>query len=174
MNPEKTPKAIRKKICMLGAFAVGKTSLVRRFVEGYFDERYETTIGVKILKKQVVLGEDLHTLMIWDLHGDDEFQEVRPSYLRGASGYLLVVDGTRAGTLDVARRLHTRVLEHVGPVPFICLLNKSDLAAEWELDQGLSERLESQGWRTLNTSAATGEGVEQAFRDLAQAMEEDR
>ena len=163
---------IRKKICMLGAFAVGKTSLVRRFVEGYFDERYETTIGVKILKKQLRLDGVEHTLMIWDLHGDDEFQEVRASYLRGASGYLLVVDGTRAGTLDVARRLHERVLEHVGDVPFLCLLNKHDLTSEWELDEGLPQRLESQGWPTLVTSAATGDRVEQAFHDLARAMAE--
>ena len=163
---------IRKKICMLGAFAVGKTSLVRRFVEGYFDERYETTIGVKILKKELELDGALHTLMIWDLHGDDEFQVVRPSYLRGASGCLFVVDGTRAGTLDVARRLRERVLTHVGEVPCLCLLNKYDLTSEWELDDELRARLEEQGWLTRLTSAATGLGVEQAFSDLTRAMDE--
>ena len=165
---------IRKKICMLGAFAVGKTSLVRRYVEGYFEPRYETTIGVKILKRELEIRGEKYLLMIWDLHGDDEFQEVRASYLRGASGYLLVVDGTRAGTLDVARRLHERVLENVGEVPFLCLLNKDDLATDWELDEGLQARLEEQGWRTRRTSAATGDGVEAAFEELASAMVEDR
>ena len=163
---------MRRKICMLGAFAVGKTSLVRRFVEGYFDERYETTIGVRILKKELFLGGVNHTLMIWDLHGDDEFQAVRPSYLRGASGCLYVIDGTRAGTLDVARRLRERVLEHVGEVPSLSLLNKQDLTSEWELDEDMRERLDAQGWQTRLTSAATGVGVEEAFRDLALAMDE--
>lgn len=165
---------IRRKICMLGAFAVGKTSLVRRFVEGYFDERYETTIGVKILKKSVELDGQAQTLMIWDLHGDDEFQEVRASYLRGAAGILYVVDGTRAGTLDVARRLHQRVLDNVGDVPFLCLLNKQDLQDDWELDPGLPQRLEERGWSPRPTSAATGEGVEAAFDELARRMHEGR
>ena len=87
---------IRKKVCMLGAYAVGKTSLVMRFVKNVFSERYRTTIGVRIHKKELELDGRPFGLLLWDLHGDDEFQEVRDSYLRGAAGFLLVADGTRA------------------------------------------------------------------------------
>src|SRR5580700_10653949 len=91
---------LQKKICMLGSFSVGKTSLVRRFVESIFSDRYLTTVGVKIDKKVVqVNGQDV-TVMLWDLYGEDEFQKIRMSYLRGASGYLLVADGTRLATLE--------------------------------------------------------------------------
>ena len=90
---------IQKKICMLGGYAVGKTSLVSRYVSSMFSEKYMTTIGVKIDKKGVDTEKDRVELVIWDIYGQDDFQKVRMSYLRGASGYLLVLDGTRGGTL---------------------------------------------------------------------------
>jgi GTPase SAR1 family protein len=77
---------IQKKVCMLGSFSVGKTSLVRRFVESMFSDAYLTTVGVKIDKKPLqVEGNDL-TLMLWDIYGEDDFQKMRMSYLRGARG----------------------------------------------------------------------------------------
>ena len=79
-----------KKICMLGSFAVGKTSLVSQFVSSIFSDKYLSTVGVKVDRKSVsVKGQDV-TLMLWDLYGEDGFQRVQKSYLRGASGYLLV------------------------------------------------------------------------------------
>ena len=90
---------------MLGGFAVGKTSLVRRLVSGIFSEKYLTTVGVKIDQKTVtVQGKEL-LLVLWDLYGDDDYQKVRASYLQGSSGYILVIDGTRKETVDVAIRL---------------------------------------------------------------------
>ena len=84
---------IQKKICMLGAFAVGKTSLVAQYVSSLFSEKYLSTVGVKIDKKQLTVdGRDV-TLMLWDIYGQDDYQTVQPSQLRGMSGYLLVVDG---------------------------------------------------------------------------------
>jgi small GTP-binding protein len=84
----------QKKICMLGSFSVGKTSLVARYVSSVFSDKYLTTVGVKIDKKTVAVdGADV-TLLLWDIYGEDDFQKLRMSYLRGASGYLLVVDGT--------------------------------------------------------------------------------
>ena len=106
---------IQKKICMLGGFAVGKTSLVSRFVSSIFSDKYLTTVGVKIDKKPVsVDGRDV-TLMLWDIYGQDDFQTVQPSQLRGMAGYLLVVDGTRRATLDVARQLQAE--GHAGGRP---------------------------------------------------------
>ena len=99
---------IQKKVCMLGGFAVGKTSLVARFVRSIFSEKYLTTVGVKIDKKAVMAGDREVTLVLWDINGQDEFQDVQESYLRGMSGYLLVVDGTRRATLETAAKLRIK------------------------------------------------------------------
>lgn len=161
---------IRKKVCMLGAFAVGKTSLVQRFVKSIFNERYLTSLGVKIDKKSVAIdGQDVE-LILWDLEGEDEFLTVRLSYLRGSSGFLLVVDGTRAETLDTALALRDKVEAEFGKMPFAVLINKADLADEWNIDAGAIGRLAARGWIVLETSAKTGQGVEDAFHSLATAM----
>jgi small GTP-binding protein len=161
---------IQKKICMLGAFAVGKTSLVSRYVSSLFSEKYLTTVGVKIDKKQVTVdGRDV-TLMLWDIYGQDDYQNVTASQLRGMSGYLLVVDGTRGATLEIARQLQQKAVAAVGAVPFILLLNKVDLASQWELDEPAFFKLVEQGWRVVRTSAKTGEGVDEAFFQIAKAM----
>ena len=85
---------IQKKICMIGSFGVGKTSLVARFVRSIFSEKYQTTVGVKIDKKVVEVGGQQVTLVLWDIAGEDALTTVRVSQLRGASGYILVVDGS--------------------------------------------------------------------------------
>ena len=161
---------IQKKICMLGAFAVGKTSLVSRYVSSLFSEKYLSTVGVKIDKKQVTVDGRDATLMLWDIYGQDDYQNIQASQLRGMSGYLLVVDGTRSATLEIARQLQQKATSVVGPVPFILLLNKADLASQWEIDESAFFKLVEQGWRVVRTSAKTGEGVEQAFTLLAKAM----
>ena len=160
---------IQKKICMVGACGVGKTSLVRRFVESIFDERYQTTLGVQIDKKCVEVKGTEVTLVIWDLGGEDELIQLRVSYLRGASGYLLVADGTRTATLAKARELEERIRGQLGPIPFLLLVNKSDLAEEWEAGEtwAVIARL---GWSHIRTSAKTGDGVEHAFQQLASQM----
>jgi small GTP-binding protein len=152
---------------MLGAFAVGKTSLVSRFVSSLFSEEYLTTIGVKIDKKMVDVAGTPVGLMLWDIAGEDDLQSVRMSYLRGASGYLLVIDGTRTNTVETARSLAARATEAIGDVPFVVALNKCDLPDEWELDPATVDALEDEGWTLVTTSAKTGDGVEEAFRRLA-------
>jgi small GTP-binding protein len=158
---------IQKKVCMLGAFAVGKTSLVQRFVNSLFSEDYLTTVGVKIDKKVVAVGDDELTLILWDLAGEDEFQAVQTSYLRGAAGYLLVVDGTRQNTLDTAFLIQRRVEREVGEIPFVAVMNKCDLEDEWEIGETAINDLDARGWKTVRTSAKSGEGVEEVFRQLA-------
>ena len=161
---------IQKKICMLGAFAVGKTSLVSRFVKSIFSEKYLTTVGVKIEKKMLTVeGQDV-TLMLWDLAGEDEFLQVRMSYVRGSSGYFLVADGTRRNTLDTMMSLQQRVEETIGQVPFIVLLNKDDLRKQWEIDDAAINELPQRGWPVCRTSARTGAGVEDAFLALTKRM----
>ena len=159
--------ALQKKMCMLGGFSVGKTSLVRRFVHSVFSDAYLTTVGVKIDKKIVDLADRTINLILWDLAGEDDLASLRITYLRGASGYLLVADGTRRSTLDVALSLNQRVEKEFGPLPFALLLNKSDLKEQWAISDADLASLHQNGWWVRSTSALTGDGVEDAFRDLA-------
>jgi small GTP-binding protein len=161
---------LQNKICMLGGFGVGKTSLVSRFVSSIFSDRYLTTVGVKIDKKKVSLDAGEMTLMLWDIYGQDELQTIRDSYLRGATGYLLVADGTRHSTLERAVSLQKHAESVIGRVPFLLLLNKRDLDREWQVDEKRLVTLVEQGWRVVKTSAKTGEGVEEAFTTLAREM----
>lgn len=164
---------IQKKICMVGAFATGKTSLVSRFVKSIYSDVYHSTVGVKIDKKVVNIKSQTVNLILWDLHGEDEFQRVQMSYLRGASGYFLVVDGTRRYTLDKAFSLQQRVEDTIGKVPFVLILNKSDLSDEWEIDDTTIENISQKNWQVIKTSAKTNLGVEQAFLNLTEKMLEE-
>jgi small GTP-binding protein len=161
---------IQKKICMLGATGVGKTSLVSRFVLSVFSDKYLTTIGVKVDKKPVTVDGTEVTLLLWDIYGQDEYQTVRTSYLKGASGYLLVADGTRQLTVDTARELQKTAQGVVGPVPFVLVLNKADLSSEWRLDDKALYKMAEDGWTIIKTSAKTGEGVEDAFLKLTRKV----
>lgn len=157
----------KAKVCLIGATAAGKSSLVARYVRSAFSDAYWTTIGVKIETRRMVCAQRTLDLVLWDLNGEDEFQTVQRSYLRGACGYLLVIDGTRRETKDVALMLEVRVREAIGPVPFVAVLNKADMKEAWELDADDLEDLRERGWSFVETSAKTGLGVEEAFERLA-------
>ena len=123
--------AISKKVCMLGEFAVGKTSLVRRFVFERFDDRYISTIGVKVSRKTVVMTQRQDTvqltMMLWDLAGSEEFNQLRTSYLRGSTGIILVCDLTRPETLTQLPG-YVETLHSIGLVtPLVLAANKADL-----------------------------------------------
>jgi small GTP-binding protein len=160
-----------KKVCLLGSSAVGKTSLFRRFIQRIYEsDVYKTTVGVTVDKKSIqVDGQDM-TLVLWDIHGDDPFEKIRVSALRGMFGYLLVADGTRRHTLEAALALNNRVTETMGKIPCVLVLNKCDLADQWEIEADREAALASSGWTILRTSAKTGESVDEAFTKLAAAM----
>ncbi len=161
---------IQKKICMLGSFAVGKTSLVSRFVQNMFSDKYLTTVGAKINQKVLLVdGEELQ-FILWDLYGEDDIQKTRTSYLKGCSGYLLVADGTRPASLEVALQIYRRNTEMLGELPFMFIINKADLTAQWEIDDESIETLKNRGWPVIKSSAKTGLGVEEAFSALARKI----
>ena len=160
---------LQKKICMLGAFSVGKTSLIQRFVSSLFDDKYLTTVGVKIDKKVVELPDKTMMLMIWDLAGEDDYNSLKLSHLRGASGYILVVDGTRPKSLEVAIEVHKRAQEALVDAHFIIALNKADLTDQWMLTDEDMESLKALGTVVL-TSAKNGDNVESLFTQLAVGM----
>ncbi len=155
------------KICLLGGSAVGKSSLIARFVHSIYSSQYHTTVGVRIEKKLVRSPTGTANLMIWDINGEDAYQKVQTTYLRGMAGYLLVADGTRAQTIDECLKLHARATEGFGALPAYLLINKSDLESEWRVDM---TQLQSLGIQILKTSALSGDNVETAFTQLAQQM----
>lgn len=161
---------IQKKVCMLGATAVGKTSLVTQFVRRMFSDKYHSSIGITVDKKTLSVGGQEVLMMLWDIYGEDEYQKIRSSYLRGTSGYLLVVDGTRSSTLEKAHDLKRAVEETIGAVPFVLVLNKCDLVENWELPQAVEAELAAQGYTVFRASAKTGAGVEETFQTLAAKM----
>ncbi len=181
-------KSKSKKICLLGASAVGKTSLVKRFAEGIFDEAYRTTIGLHMYDKLVVFGEEQVKLIFWDLEGrdDPQLESRNASYLSGAQGYMLVADVTRLDTLDVAKGLLSTIVRYrkeerkkkegilaegleEDDLPFVLLLNKQDLPHS----SSVIERAKNSFGHDVSlfkTSAKLNEEVEQAFNGLVRQM----
>ncbi len=151
---------------MLGAFAVGKTSLIQRYVNSIFSEKYHTTIGVKIDQKLITIDQNEVNLLLWDIHGEDDYQKVKPTYLMGASGYFIVIDGCRKSTLDTALHLQKMAQSIINDKPFYILINKSDLKEEWEIEEEDIQRVKENGWKIIETSAKEGFGVEKAFQNI--------
>lgn len=161
---------LQKKICLLGAFSVGKTSLIQRYVNQLFSEKYLTTVGVKIDKKQVTVGNTALSLMVWDLAGEDDFTQIRSAHLRGLSGYIVVIDGTRQNSFTVALALHERVRTELGQVPAVFALNKSDLKDQWLISHEQIRTLAQLGYPVIETSAKLDRGVEEVFMGLARQL----
>lgn len=161
---------INKKICLLGAFSVGKTSLVDQYVHSIFSDKYLSTVGVKISKKVASVDGTEVTLVLWDMEGKDMYAGINQAYLRGAMGYFFVVDGMRKETLQIALDLRRQAVEATGNIPCYFLFNKADIAAQWEVTDEMIHEVERLGVRCLRTSAKTGEGVNDAFVALARDM----
>jgi hypothetical protein len=164
---------LARKVCLLGDFAVGKSSLVARFVRNTFSEKYLTTVGVKVDSREVRLADRQVKLVVWDLAGKAELDSLNKTYIRGAHGLMLVVDGTREASLRAALYLWMQTQKQLAQVPVVLLINKLDLIDRWEVSAADIARL-SESVPTFRTSALSGEGVESAFAALAQRMTEPR
>lgn len=170
---------VQKKICLVGDFSVGKTSLIRRFVERQFSDEYLTTIGVKISRKLVETktkdGDTIQQikLVIWDLEGQTKYKKIKSSYLQGASGAIIVADATRPETLSHLQE-HLELFDSANPQGFsIVALNKADLLTEEQLDimrQKYQFEQQKQVLATYLTSAKTGDNVDQMFHQLAKSL----
>ncbi len=161
---------IQKKVCMLGAFGVGKTSLVARFVHSRFSEQYLSTMGVKVDRKVVDIGERRIHMMLWDIYGEERNRKVAPNYMRGAAGAVLVADGTRPATLAVIDVLRDRLCGVAGDIPWVLLINKHDLVDQWAIPDAQIQKLRQQAVPVYLSSAKTGEHVEEAFGRLGRMM----
>lgn len=159
----------QQKICLLGAFSVGKTSLIQRYVSSIFGEKYLTTLGVKVDKKILTVNGEQIMMLIWDMAGEDDYGTLQANYLRGSAGYILVADGTRPRSLDTVHNIDARARELLGDIPRVLALNKIDLTDQWSLtDEAVNEL--QQEFTTLLTSARTGENVDALFLALGEAM----
>ncbi|GLX78686.1 GTP-binding protein [Thalassotalea insulae] len=163
---------IQKKVCLLGASSVGKTSLVKQFVEGIFNEKYLTTIGVKVDRKALTIEDKTIQLMLWDIEGNDRYNQFQQRYLRGAAAYILVMDQTRFSSLADGIDIHTQARQ-VTDCPAILAINKNDLAANWQWDSEEVKRYHNLFERQFSTSAKTGENVDNMFTCLAKLLLED-
>ncbi len=163
------------KVCLLGDAAVGKTSLIRRFVQDEFHDDYIATIGTKVSKKTLTLPHPSErvsqtleiTLTVWDIVGQPGLHTLRSMYYTGADGALVVADPTREETIESVESWVASLFGKTGRVPLILLANKSDLAHAPERFESLSSKLDA---RWLATSARTGQNVEEAFSALTQQM----
>ena len=172
---------ISKKICMIGDFGVGKTSLIRRLVDRQFSDQYLSTVGVKISKKSIILEntkqQEVVTaqLLIWDLEGHTKFKGIAPTYLQGASGVLIVADVSRSETVERISE-HIKLFSSVNPKgSIIVALNKVDLIDEEKLALlvEISHAIgQGKVLAVYTTSAKTGKDVDEIFHKLAYTMVE--
>jgi len=165
---------LTSKVCVVGDFAVGKTSVIERFVSNHFSGKYLSTVGVKIDTKEIEQSalDVTHKLVIWDVAGSDRFGDQEFAYLRGASGYIYVADGTRSLTIKTVETVQSQVVDKFGAAPSVLLVNKRDLTAEWEVSDERFESLSASFNGAFKTSAKTGDAVEVAFAGLAQLIVE--
>ncbi|HFS82669.1 MAG TPA: GTP-binding protein [Epsilonproteobacteria bacterium] len=155
---------IRKKILLIGDFAVGKTSLIRRYVDNAFDDNYLTTIGVKISKKNVAVEDDSVELLIWDIEGATVEKRIPTNYFKGASGAIFVCDMNRTETVEALSEHIESFLEVNPKGKYKVAYNKADLYTASQ-----SEPVEVMAGGYL-TSAKDGRNVETIFSELAKEM----
>jgi len=156
------------KISLVGNFAVGKTSVVSRFVRNTFNKDYLTTIGVKVDTKIVNYEKEPEQLIIWDIAGRENYNNIEYTYLRGSTGILLVCDGTRANTLRAAINLKQSIDERFGKLPCVLVINKSDLETTWQITSEDMQKLKNDGFDVFIVSAKSEDNqtVENAFLTL--------
>jgi len=158
-----TGKTLSKKVILIGNFGVGKTSLTRQFVYQKFSEEYLTTLGVKIDKKVVEVGQDLINLMIWDIAGEVSQTRVNTSYYLGSNGIIYVFDVSRPSTYEQMEADIEYVQKLLPNIPILRIANKADLLTEEQV-------------KNLNIpydflcSAKTSQNVENTFLKLTQEM----
>jgi small GTP-binding protein len=158
---------ISKKIVLLGHFGVGKTSLIRRFIDNEFETNYQVTIGVQVKKKEVAINKDRVTLMIWDIEGNTSLKKMRSSYLLGSSGFIYVFDLSRPETYENLSSELSYLNEKFPNLPILTIGNKEDLVNS----EDLNNYFKKQNIPNLTfSSAKTGDNVTEMFRQISQLL----
>ena len=167
-DERKIMKTIQKKVCLVGDFAVGKTSLVRQYVEGRFDDRYLVTIGVKLTRKTLRRAGHVLNMILWDIAGQQDAGVAREDYLRGLAGAFIVCDLTRRETIESLDAYIQQIQAINTEAKIVLLANKYDLEEERQVSKdGLDGYGSTNGFKVFETSAKDGFQVEAAFEALA-------
>jgi len=162
---------ITNKIVLIGDARVGKTSLVRRFVTNLFDPSYQITLGTTIMKKEVDYLDNIVTLAIWDIGGQDVFKQIRSKYFFGSKGALAVCDASNKETFDNLPSWVESFQKVVGDKPIIFLANKCDLKDLAVTEQELKDLVaQYKNCEFLFTSALDGTNTEKAFSNIVRLM----
>ncbi len=168
----------KAKVCMAGEPAVGKTSLIRRFVIGDYDDRYIVTLGTKVSKRAVHLADPVTSeetevdLILWDVMGTPSIRDLlKEAYYRGAKGILAVVDLTRYDTLAALDGWAASIRTVAGRIPIHVVANKVDVVENRRVaESDLAQFCASRGWPWSYASAKTGAGVIAAFDAIARSL----
>ena len=157
------------KIVFLGEGAVGKTSLVGRFVYDSFEGDYLATIGTDIHLKMVQVDDVLVKLVIWDIAGQDNFAQLRKAYYMNASGAFYIFDTSRAETVERIDEWVQALYTVTGEIPLIICENKTDLESEIskKTRDAISKKLNV---KMIKTSAKENTNVEEAFREMTKEI----
>lgn len=166
---------MKVKVCLVGEGAVGKTCLIRRFIHDEFDDRYISTLGAKVSKKEVMVDHGAGVevdMTIWDIMGEKGFRELlKEAYFHGAQGVLAVCDVTRKDTLYDLHEWVKAVNKVTGDIPIHFLANKADLKDQVSFDENdLEKAAKKYSAPFIYTSAKSGQNVQQAFQVLAEMI----
>jgi len=158
------------KLVLLGESAVGKSSLVLRFVKDQFDDYRESTIGAAFLTQTVTLEDQtVVKFEIWDTAGQERYKSLAPMYYRNANCAVVVYDITQTNSLEKAKSWIRELQRQADPAIVIALCgNKTDLEARRQVTQEEAQRYaEEEGLLWFETSAKSGAGVADVFTRLA-------
>ena len=166
MNYDKTCQ-----ILLIGDSSVGKTSLIQRYANGIFKEEYLATVGLDYYTKQEMINDITVLVQLWDTAGQERFKALTPNYFRNAEGVVLAYDVTNSESFDNLKFWINSIKSNLGEknifIPIIIIGNKIDMEGMRDITkEDASKFAKENNYKYFETSAKTGQGVDEAIRDL--------